>query len=130
MLGCLFVFFTTSNWLVSGSVPLLEIGVALLLVGSASYLPFARVNGFWPFDQRAGETGNSEMSPPSEKAGGPGRAGGRGIKATPSTPEGQAPNSSRPTYYPSSAEQQTASSSPSSSLGRSSHPQTYPHKPR
>jgi amino acid transporter len=49
ILGFGFVFATTSNWVFYGQAPLLEVGILTLIVGSLLFLPFAKVNKFWPF---------------------------------------------------------------------------------
>jgi hypothetical protein len=50
ILGFGFVFATTSNWFFYKQAPLLEIGILTLIVGGLLYLPFAKVNKFWPFE--------------------------------------------------------------------------------
>jgi len=53
LIGFTFVFGTTSNYLISGNTPLLEIGILIMIVGAVLYFPFAKVNGFWPFEKSA-----------------------------------------------------------------------------
>lgn len=54
LIGFMFVFCTTSNYLISGNTPLLEIGILIMIVSAALYFPFAKVNKFWPFEQTPG----------------------------------------------------------------------------
>ena len=49
ILGFLFVFVTTDNWIFFGGPPLLEICVLFILVGAISYFPWAFSQGHWPW---------------------------------------------------------------------------------
>jgi len=60
-----FVFLTTDNWVINGSVPLMELCLLFLALGVVMYLTWAKAKRFWPFvkeePSESSMTGSFEM---------------------------------------------------------------------
>lgn len=55
-----FVFLTSPNYVIEGKEPLLELGLAFLLMGCGAFLIFAKSVGEWPFEPKSKEEGEFE----------------------------------------------------------------------